>query len=89
MFRGQKWYCLGLACHTCMQLVTVNIIYIVGQCKSCTQDCGLDYGLRFGLVFGLNFGLLSNKTGHKSVKDEVICAKAGLWTWIMLVDNVN
>ena len=39
--------------------------------------------------FGLNFGLLSNKTGHKSVKDEVICAKAGLWTWIMLVDHVN
>ena len=28
--------------------------------------------------FGLNFELLSNKSGHKSVKDEVNCVIAGM-----------
>ena len=66
-----------------------HVLAVMGHCKSWTLDCGLDHGLDYGLRFGLNFGLLSNKSGHNSVKGEVNCVKAGLWTWIMLVDCEN
>ena len=49
------------------------------------MDCGLDYGLRFGMDLWTDHEFRT-ALSHKRVKDDINCAKAGLWTWIMLVD---